>query len=94
MVSETAPRGVHLTGSVLLADAEEVFRTVSSVLGNRVKRVPDGETGERSGWIAWLLPIFAEHPLLELAPADDGLEPGTYGTRPSYRIRPGVNPSD
>jgi len=39
------PRGVHLVGSIPLASAEEVFRTGSSILGERLRRIPDGETG-------------------------------------------------
>lgn len=88
------PRGVHLTGSVPLADAEEVFRAVGSILGDRIKRVPDGETGERSGWIAWLMPLFADNPSLEQAPAQPRTEPGAYGTRPSFHLRPGASPSN
>ena len=45
------PRGVHLVGSVPLSTAEEVFRTASSILGGRLRRIPDGETGVRSNWI-------------------------------------------
>jgi hypothetical protein len=45
------PRGVHLVGSVPLGDAEDVFRAATSILGGRLRRIPDGETGERSNWI-------------------------------------------
>ena len=31
--------------------AEEVFRRVAAVLGDRLRRIPDGETGPRSDWI-------------------------------------------
>ena len=48
------PRNVHLVGSVPLADARTVFETVSAALGPRLRRIPDGETGERSDWIAHL----------------------------------------
>ena len=58
-------RHVHLVGSVPLRDAREVFKTVASVLGPRLKRIPDGETGERSDWITWLEPAFAKNPALE-----------------------------
>ena len=37
------PRNVHLVGSVPLANAREVFETVSAVLGPRLLRIPDGE---------------------------------------------------
>ena len=41
-------RGVHLVGSVPLASAEGVFTTVAAELGERLRRIPDGETGPRS----------------------------------------------
>ena len=51
-------RNVHLVGSVPLANAREVFVTVSAALGERLLRIPDGETGERTDWIAHLEPVF------------------------------------
>ena len=45
------PVGVHLVGSVPLDSAEEVFRRASAALGDRLRRIPDGETGPRSDWI-------------------------------------------
>ena len=59
------PHDVHLVGSVPLANAEQVFITASAALGDRVKRLPDGETGERSDWITWLEPLFADNPAFE-----------------------------
>jgi hypothetical protein len=35
----------HLIGSVPLADAEAVFRTVAAALRPSLRRIPDGETG-------------------------------------------------
>ena len=58
-------RHVHLVGSVPLRNAREVFATASSVLGSRLKRIPDGETGERCDWITWLEPAFSGNPALE-----------------------------
>ena len=58
-------QNVHPVGSVPLANAQAVFETVSAVLGSRLKRIPDGETGERSDWITWLEPVFANHPAFE-----------------------------
>lgn len=47
------PRGAHLVGSVNLADTETVLRTAAGVLGDRLRRIPDGETGHRHYWIAF-----------------------------------------
>lgn len=44
-------QGAHLVGSVNLPDAETVFRTVAGHLGDRLRRLPDGEVGERFYWI-------------------------------------------
>ena len=58
------PRGAVLVGSVNLPDAETVFRTASAALGDRLLRMPDGETGERLGWISWQAPAFQRVPQL------------------------------
>jgi len=66
----SAALGVHLVGSVPLASPETVFRTVAAAVGDRVRRLPDGETGPRADWIVWQLPVFTAHPLLEVVPPD------------------------
>ncbi|MEM7300385.1 MAG: hypothetical protein AAF468_04810 [Pseudomonadota bacterium] len=60
-------RSVHLVGSVPLADTDAVFTTCCEVLGDNLKRVPDGETGERTNWIAWQRPLLGSHEALEIA---------------------------
>ena len=64
--------GAHLVGSVPLADAETVFRTVAGALGRHLARLPDGETGARKDWIAWQYGVLAATP---------GLEPIAVGER-------------
>lgn len=79
---------VHLVGSVPLRSAREVFATVSGVLGSRLKRIPDGETGVRSDWINWLEPAFSENPALEKS--GELFRVHATGTaRIRYRLRPG-----
>src|ERR1051326_1243410 len=90
MNASTQHRPVLLLGSVPLSDEEEVFRTASEILGDRLKRIPDGETGVRSNWIGWQAEGFARTPALELLP-DSGKN---YGVRIRYRIRPDVEPSN
>src|SRR5262245_66133161 len=86
-------RNVHLVGSVPLANAHDVFVAVSAALGSRLRRIPDGETGERSDWIAHLEPIFADHPALEKSDEVFRLHAtATPGTRD--RLGPGVNVKD
>ncbi|MEU9867027.1 hypothetical protein AB0C87_04160 [Actinomadura sp. NPDC048021] len=80
---------VHLCGSVPLANSETVFRAVATKLNGRVRRIPDGEPGERDNWVVWQLAKLSAHPDLETVPP-----PGSeYG--PSLRVRPkpGVDPA-
>jgi hypothetical protein len=80
--------GVHLVGSVPMADAEQVFTTVSAALGPRLKRIPDGETGKRSDWITWLEPLFSDNPAFEKS--DDVFRLHEQATpRRRYRLKPG-----
>lgn len=60
------PTGVHLVGSVPFDDSHQVFTRVASSLGAHIKRIPDGETGERSNWVDWQLPKLEKNPNLEL----------------------------
>ncbi|WP_244301304.1 hypothetical protein [Leucobacter insecticola] len=46
-------RGVHLVGSINVDDAETTMRIVATHLGDVLKRIPDGEVGERFHWIAF-----------------------------------------
>ncbi len=86
-------RHVHLVGSVPLSDAREVFSTVSKALGPRLKRIPDGETGERSDWITWLEPAFANNSALEKS--DELFRIHATGTaRIRYRLKPGKTTRD
>jgi SAM-dependent methyltransferase len=73
--------GAHLVGSVPLASADVVFRTVAAAIGDRLRRIPDGETGPRSDWIVWQLPVFTSQPRLEIVP------PGPNSWRPLPRVR-------
>ncbi len=47
-------REVLLVGSVGLRNSEEVFRAIGPLLGSRMRRIPDGETGPRTSWVARL----------------------------------------
>ena len=77
--------GVHLVGSVPLGSAEDVFRRAAEALGDRLRRIPDGETGPRSDWILWQYPVFSSLPQFEVGPPGDG----TYRTLPKLRLRAG-----
>ena len=62
----------HLVGSVPLSDSETVFRTVCEVLGPHLRRIPDGETGDRRRWIWFQRDMLWNHPDMEEDP-DAGL---------------------
>jgi hypothetical protein len=81
--AHSLPKGVHLVGSVPLSSAEEVFRTTSSILGGRLRRIPDGETGIRSGWIGWQFQLFAGNPMFEVVAPP----PNTYVPRSRLKLR-------
>lgn len=98
-----SPRDVHIVGSVALPTAEDVFRTIGATLGTRVKRLPDGETGDRRDWIQWQEHVVTAHPQLTIATDDSDRRPeprveqGAHVTMrftPSYRLADGVDPGD
>lgn len=87
--SESAcPCGALLVGSMPLADAGEVFRAAARHLGHHLKRMPDGETGERSNWIAWQLGVFKRTAGLEAEMVEAG-----YVRRERFRITAGIDPA-
>jgi hypothetical protein len=90
MSAQQQPRGVHLNGSIPLADADEVFRVTSSILGKRLQRIPDGETGVRTNWIGWQADFLAHNPSLEFIAPD----PKAYASLPHFKLRPGATADD
>jgi len=89
-MSSQNPQGVLLVGSVPLGSAEEVFRTASSILGERLSRIPDGETGDRINWIGWQFQVLANHPHFEVVPPD----PDVYAPLPRVKLRSQVTSTD
>ena len=87
----------HLVGSVPLADSETVFRTVCGELGPHLRRIPDGETGERRRWIWFQRDMLWSHPDMEEDP-DAGLyavyqwDGVLLRETPYLRFKPSVNP--
>jgi hypothetical protein len=84
------PLGVHLVGSVPLSNAADVFRMAGRELGERLRRVPDGETGPRADWIVWQYPVLSSRPQFEVAPPT----PQSYRALPRLRLRPGEDGAD
>ena len=80
-------------GSVPLKNCEEVFNLSSEVLGNHLRRIPDGETGERANWIMFQREIFSSSPQFEFvsAPAGDDVYAEKYEWA---QLRPNVSIED
>lgn len=89
MSSTAKPTGVHLVGSIPFDDNAEVFRVVASNLASHLRRVPDGETGERSNWVGWQVPKLLANPNLELADGELG-----YTGRNLIRLKEGADARD
>jgi hypothetical protein len=88
---------VHLVGSVPLADAQDVFTTVSAAIGPYLQRIPDGETGARKRWVGMLSEILDRHPSFEVDPDEPPflmkLASGkVHRELKRLRFRPGTDP--
>ena len=78
--------GAHLVGSVKGDSAEEVFEKASAALRGKLRRLPDGETGERNYWIGFQIPR-----LLAVPGVGQGKpKVNEYGEMPSIRVEPGT----
>ena len=89
--------GAHLIGSVPLDEAEQVFRTVCGALGPHLRRVPDGETGERRRWIWFQRQMLEGHPAIEIDPTVPSFVLRQWDGKvlretPLLRFRAGVDP--
>jgi hypothetical protein len=90
---------IHLVGSVPLGSAEEVFRTVSTLAGPHLRRLPDGENGPRRLWIGMISEMLDKHPAFEIDPDEPPFAMRLWNGElhrelKRLRIRPGTNPRD
>src|SRR5579863_1212520 len=84
------PDKVHLVGSIGLDTVEEVFRTTGSLLGRRLRRVPDGEPGGRRLWISWQYALLRAQPFLKA----DMSRPNQTTGFPPLLLADNVQPAD
>jgi hypothetical protein len=87
------PTHVHFNGSVNLADAGSVMREIIARVPSGVRRVPDGETGDRGNWIFFQMQKFLQSPALVPA-RPPGAAAGDYEQMPQLRLADGVDPAD
>jgi len=59
---------LHFVGSIPLPDGEAVFAALSGSVGDCLRRMPDGETGERLKWIVFQQRMLTSHPAMEVDP--------------------------
>ena len=88
----------HLVGSLPYPDADTTFREITRRLGGHLKRIPDGETGERARWIFWQRAKVAEHPAMEIAADEDMARIHQWDGKlirewELFRFRPDVDPA-
>ncbi|HEX4673522.1 MAG TPA: hypothetical protein VH279_14695 [Solirubrobacteraceae bacterium] len=90
------PSSVHFNGSVNLPDAETVMREISSRIPTGVRRMTDGETGERNYWIHFQIQKFVAMPELETVSSGRAYETddSSAPAMPQLRLAKGVSPED
>ena len=82
-------RNIHLVGSAPFGTAEEMFRTAAAHLGANLKRLPDGEVGERDSWIKWQHARIGRSPQFRLADVVP-----VYVPAPPYELVDGTTPAE
>jgi len=84
------PTTAHLNGSINLDDTETVMRDVAARIPRGLRRLPDGETGDRQQWILFQFLKFQQMADLELEQSE--VDPATY-TTPKLMLRDGADPA-
>lgn len=86
-MADDAVRGVHLVGAINLDPVPAVFETVGRLLGQRVRRVPDGEPGSRRLWVTY------QYPLLRAKTCFETIPDAPVYVAPRLRLRAGIDPA-
>ncbi|WEG09236.1 hypothetical protein PU630_01355 [Microbacterium horticulturae] len=87
----TQPQGAHLVGSVNFDDAETTIRRAAGILGDRLKRIPDGECGPRFHWIMFQPDVLGQAEGVERV-GDEPRMLRMLDARP-LRVTDGVDPA-
>jgi hypothetical protein len=88
------PAHMFFCGSIPLEHEVDVFNAPAEIGGERLRRVPDGELGDRRMWVIGQYAVLAASPALEFGPFPaDGLTRRTCYQIP-LQLRPGKTASD
>ncbi|MFZ0041012.1 MAG: hypothetical protein WAK93_06885 [Solirubrobacteraceae bacterium] len=86
------PSSVHFNGSVNLPDAETVMREISSRIPSGVRRMTDGETGDRNYWISFQVQKFGQMPEFETVAVGKAYETSPDAPEmPQFRLTEGAS---
>jgi hypothetical protein len=90
------PTSVHFNGSVNLPDAETVMREISSRIPTGVRRMTDGETGDRNYWIHFQIEKFVAMPEFDSVSSGQAYDTGGVEApaMPQLRLADGVSPDE
>ena len=87
------PTHVHFNGSVNLADTESVMSEIVTRVPSGLRRLPDGETGDRGNWILYQLQKFMQWPSLTMVQLGDAGQ-GDYEQTPQLQLADGIDPAE
>jgi hypothetical protein len=88
------PAHMFFCGSIPLEHEVDVFNALAEIGGERLRRVPDGELGDRRTWVIGQYAVLAASPALEFGPFPaDGLTRRTCYQIPR-RLRAGRTGND
>ncbi|OFZ98592.1 MAG: hypothetical protein A3H35_15115 [Betaproteobacteria bacterium RIFCSPLOWO2_02_FULL_62_17] len=89
----TATRDAYLVGTIPLDHIYQVFNTVSELLGENIRRVPDGELGDRKMWVSSQYPVLGASPALEVGEFPSGGVARSTSYEVPLRLRANADPS-
>ncbi|NDK90004.1 hypothetical protein GYA93_10480 [Gordonia desulfuricans] len=69
--------GFYLTGSINVPDVDAAFDLVGTHLQPGVRRIPDGEPGDRANWVLTQADHFLANPTLDVVDGRAQVRPGT-----------------
>lgn len=86
------PTAVHFNGSVNLPDTETVMREICSRIPDGVRRMTDGETGDRNYWIHFQIQKFEQMPEFETVSVGKAYETASDApSLPQLRLTEGAS---